>query len=123
MAAADPAPAAPVATEDVDPNDPEVQACASFALESFSHFRQDPHLYSITKFYSVKRANIGGGQYDMDVEVTKAQPTTEEQAERDSSHTLTSPEAQVFRCQFVVLSVPWKNQRVLIQSTCTPVQQ
>ncbi|XP_035250452.1 cystatin-like [Anguilla anguilla] len=106
--------------EDVDHSDPEVLACASFALESLSH--QDPlhpRHYSITRFHSVQRANIGGGQYDMDVEVT-SWPKMKEQQDGASPQTPPS-EQQVSRCHFVVLSVPWKNQRVLIQSSCTPV--
>ncbi|KAJ8255544.1 hypothetical protein COCON_G00194080 [Conger conger] len=75
--------------------------------------------YSITRFLSVQRANIGGGQYDMEVEVM-SQPQTEEQADGDSTRTPPS-EQQVLRCHFVVLSVPWKDQRVLLHSSCSPV--
>ncbi|KAL4657004.1 hypothetical protein GN956_G3986 [Arapaima gigas] len=101
--------------QDVDPSDPEVQACASFALENFNYFSKDPHIYAITKFYSVKKADIGGGQYDMDVEVRRTQST-----KVPMSGDLT-PEHEVFRCHFVVLSAPWKKQRVLLQSSCTPM--
>ncbi|KAJ8350175.1 hypothetical protein SKAU_G00253050 [Synaphobranchus kaupii] len=110
----------PPELQDADPSDPEVVACASFALESLSS--QDllhPRRYVITRFYSVQRANISGGQYDMDVEVT-SQPRMEEQPEGSSTQTPPS-EQEVFRCHFVVLSVPWKNQRVLIHSSSTPV--
>ncbi|KPP68954.1 hypothetical protein Z043_112323 [Scleropages formosus] len=102
-------------TQEVDPSDPEVQACASFALESFNFFSKDPHIYAITKFYSVKRADVGGGQYDMDVEVTKTQ-WLKDQVSKGSS-----TDQEVFRCHFVVLSAPWKKQRALLQSSCTPV--
>ncbi|XP_061081561.1 cystatin-POGU1-like [Conger conger] len=105
--------------EQADHTDPEVLACAAFALEHLS--RQNPlhPRYSITRFLSVQRANIGGGQYDMEVEVM-SQPQTEEQADGDSTRTPPS-EQQVLRCHFVVLSVPWKDQRVLLHSSCSPV--
>lgn len=41
--------------EDADPEDPEVQACATFAVESFNRFYHDPHVYQITKIKSVRR--------------------------------------------------------------------
>ena len=41
--------------EIVDPQDPEVQACASFALESLS-FRDKAHQYSIRRVISVSKA-------------------------------------------------------------------
>ncbi|KAJ8389735.1 hypothetical protein AAFF_G00114410 [Aldrovandia affinis] len=118
MAATTPAPApAPGEVEDADPRDPKVEACASFALQSL--FSEELRRYTITKFHSVKRANIGGGQYDMDVEVRRARTELDEQPDRGSTQTL-PPEDQVFRCHFVVLSVPWKNQLVLLHSACTP---
>ena len=40
----------------LDSNNPEVQACTSFALENFTYFNKDPHLYVITKFFSGKMA-------------------------------------------------------------------
>lgn len=41
--------------EDVDPGDPEVHACATFAVESFNRFYHDPHVYQITEIKSVRR--------------------------------------------------------------------
>ncbi|KAG5852425.1 hypothetical protein ANANG_G00062270 [Anguilla anguilla] len=110
------APPGPVV--DMDSNDPEVQACASFALEAFNHFNQDPHLYAITKFTSVKRANIGGGMYDIEVEVGKTKCLKESNADPSSSCAVINPEAKVQHCHFIVLSAPWKHQRTLIQSSC-----
>ncbi|XP_028835210.1 cystatin-like [Denticeps clupeoides] len=103
-----------IVEEDVDQSDPEVQACASFALESFN---DSSHLYQITKFHSLKKQNIGAGQYDMDVEVMKCMKSGEAQVEGSCPVENTS-DVQVFRCHFVVLSAPWKKQRVLIKSSC-----
>ncbi|KAJ8388519.1 hypothetical protein AAFF_G00132330 [Aldrovandia affinis] len=110
----------PVSEEDVDPNAPEVQACAAFALESFNYFSQDLHLYAIASFYSVKRENIGGGKYVMEVEVRETLCLKGPLADLSSCHALTSSEAKVFRCRFIVLSAPWKRQRFLLESSCTP---
>ncbi|KAI1899071.1 hypothetical protein AGOR_G00057700 [Albula goreensis] len=116
-----------------DPSDPEVQACASFALESLQS--QDPaHHYTITRFHSVTRADIGGGQYDMEVEVSRTLPSGEEELGQVPPQPLPPGEEelgqvppqplppehqQLFLCRFVVLSAPWKLQRVLLQSSCT----
>nr|XP_015219202.1 PREDICTED: cystatin-like [Lepisosteus oculatus] len=116
------APAA--ALEDADPNSPEVQDSAAFALESFNYFNKDPYLYKITTFESVKQMAVGGMRYEMDVLVKRSQCKKGEETGMDSCEFFTSPEdAKVFRCHFVVLNVPWKNQKVLIKSECTPVQK
>ncbi|KAI1885227.1 hypothetical protein AGOR_G00218000 [Albula goreensis] len=110
--------APPGTVTDADPQDPEVQACASFFLESFNTMVGNPHLYVITKFYSVKRTEIGGGQYDIDVQLTPTQCKKGDNLDLSSCKPLASPGNQVSRCQFVVLTAPWKQQRTLIQSAC-----
>ncbi|KAJ8282275.1 hypothetical protein COCON_G00047940 [Conger conger] len=110
----------PGAVVDVDSNNHEVQACASFALGSFNEFNKDPHLYVITKFFSVKMANIGGGEYNMEVEVRKTKCLKGSKADPSSCNALIDPEAKPLRCNFVVLSTPWKDMRTLIQSSCAP---
>ncbi|XP_048877957.1 cystatin-like [Brienomyrus brachyistius] len=117
MATASPAP--PVEIQNVDPSDPEVQACVNFALENFNYFSKDPNLYAITKFYSVKRHAIGGGQYHMDVEVRRTNAIKDQVKYEGDISSISEPE--VFRCHFVVLSAPWKKQRVLLQSSCSPL--
>ncbi|XP_012696099.1 cystatin-like [Clupea harengus] len=104
--------------EIVDPQDPEVQACASFALESLS-FRDKAHQYSIRRVISVSKAPIGGGQYDMDVEVKKI-PCGPEGVD---ACTPGSANGQTLHCKFVVLTAPWKHQRVLLSSSCSDESQ
>ncbi|KAL2087629.1 hypothetical protein ACEWY4_016457 [Coilia grayii] len=109
--------AAPVG-EIVDPEDPEVQACASFALESLS-FRDKAHQYSITRVVSVTKEPIGGGQYDMDVEVKKIPCNPE----GENSCSPGSGDGQTLHCKFVVLTAPWKQQRILLRSSCSDESQ
>ncbi|KAJ8004177.1 hypothetical protein DPEC_G00156070 [Dallia pectoralis] len=91
----------------VDPGDPEVLACVAFGIESLNFNSSTQKLHTISKFHSVTREEVGGGQYDIDVEVIGSS---------DSSNN------QVFRCHFVIVTAPWKNQqRILIKSTCNPV--
>ncbi|XP_023684612.1 cystatin-like isoform X2 [Paramormyrops kingsleyae] len=106
--------------ENVSQDDPEVQACLSFALHSFNFFSKELHLYTVTKIHSVKRANIGGGQYHITTEITKSQCKKVLEENKDSCQTQMSPENKVLHCEFVVLSAPWKKQRTLIRSSCTP---
>ncbi|KAJ8352468.1 hypothetical protein SKAU_G00239440 [Synaphobranchus kaupii] len=96
---------------------PEVQACAAFAVGSYNTFSKDPYLYVIAKFNSVTMANIGGGEYDMEVELGKTNCL--KASHTDSSSCKISPEAKVVHCHFVVLSAPWKHERFLISSSCT----
>ncbi|KAG5262194.1 hypothetical protein AALO_G00293260 [Alosa alosa] len=102
---------------DVDPDDPEVQACASFGLESLS-FRDHAHHYSIHKVVSVTKENIGAGQYDIDVEVKK----TPCGSEGVDSCAPGSADGQILYCKFVVITAPWKRQRILIRSSCSESQ-
>ncbi|KAL1022324.1 hypothetical protein UPYG_G00025160 [Umbra pygmaea] len=91
----------------VDPTDPEVQACVEFGIESFNFHSQTQKLHTVSKFHSVRKEPIGGGQYVIDVEVIGSSDSTNN---------------QVFRCQFVIVTAPWKNQqRILIKSSCNPV--
>ncbi|XP_010884335.1 cystatin-1 [Esox lucius] len=95
------------AKQNVDPADPEVQACVAFGMESFNFHSPTQKLNTISKFHSVTREEVGGGRYDIDVELI------------GSSH---SSNNQVFRCHFVIVTAPWKNhQRILIKSSCEPV--
>ncbi|XP_062383954.1 cystatin-1-like [Sardina pilchardus] len=107
----------PVEIVDVDPGDPEVQACASFGLESLS-FRDQAHHYSIHKVVSVTKENIGAGQYDIDVEVKK----TPCGLEGVDSCAPGSADGQILYCKFVVITAPWKKQRILIRSSCSDSQ-
>uniref|UniRef100_A0A8C9RNV1 Cystatin domain-containing protein n=1 Tax=Scleropages formosus TaxID=113540 RepID=A0A8C9RNV1_SCLFO len=50
------APLSPGAVEDANRDDPELEACAAFALRTFNHFNKDPHLYVITKITSARKA-------------------------------------------------------------------
>ncbi|XP_035610882.1 uncharacterized protein LOC118370152 [Oncorhynchus keta] len=98
--------------QDVDPADPEVQACVAFGIKSFNFHSQTHQLHNITKFHSVHREEVGAGQYDIDVEVRGCQSSF---CSPDNSNT------QIFRCHFVIVTAPWKKQLILINSTCTPV--
>ncbi|XP_018584018.1 cystatin-like [Scleropages formosus] len=114
------APLSPGAVEDANRDDPELEACAAFALRTFNHFNKDPHLYVITKITSARKANVGGGRYDMCVELRKTQCMKQDQVAKDSCQVLLPPDDEVFRCQFAVLSAPWRNERALIRNSCTP---
>ncbi|KAI7811072.1 cystatin-1-like [Triplophysa rosa] len=104
--------------EDVDPEDPEVQACATFAVESFNRFYHDPHVYQITEIKSVRRLNVGGGQYEIDLEVKKTQNLKENRSNPKPKDPTNREGPEVMQCYFSVLSSKWRNQRTLLRSSC-----
>ncbi|XP_066563674.1 cystatin-like [Amia ocellicauda] len=116
--------AAPLEAIDADPNSLEVRDSAAFALESFNYFSKEPCLYKITKFDTVTMKAIGGGEYTMDVELQLTQCKKGKSADLESCPVVTAPaQAKALQCVFVVLNAPWKQERVLIKSHCSPRQQ
>ncbi|MFT7799490.1 cystatin-like [Arapaima gigas] len=113
-------PLSPGAMEDADQDDAELQACTDFALNIFNHFNRDPHLYIITKLTSAERGNVGGGLYDMKVEVSRTQCLKNDQVAKNSCQALMPPDDMVFHCHFVVLVAPWRKERILIKNSCIP---
>ncbi|XP_066563120.1 cystatin-SN [Amia ocellicauda] len=113
--------AAPLEVVDADPNSEEVYGSTAFALESFNYFSKEPYLYKITKFDTVTMKAIGGGEYTMDVELQLTQCKKGESTGLESCPVMTAPaQAKALQCVFVVLNVPWRHQRVLIKSNCSP---
>ncbi|XP_066563718.1 cystatin-like [Amia ocellicauda] len=115
--------AIPLEAIDADPNNQEVRNSAAFALESFNYFSKEPYLYKITKFDTVTMKAIGGGEYTMDVELQLTQCNKGKSADPESCPDITAPaQAKALQCVFVVLNAPWKQERVLIKSYCSPRQ-
>ncbi|XP_056621452.1 cystatin-1-like [Triplophysa dalaica] len=103
---------------DVDPGDPEVHACAAFAVESFNRFYHDPHVYQITEIKSVRRLNVGGGQYEINLEVRKTEDLKENRSNPKPKEPTNREGPEVIQCYFSVLSSKWRNQRTLLRSSC-----
>ncbi|XP_005992993.1 cystatin [Latimeria chalumnae] len=100
-----------------------LKSSADFAVESFNYFSRDEYLYKITKIVSSKTQIVGGPQYTMIVELGKTKCMKEEASNLESCVLQSSGEAQRVLCDFVVLTVPWRDEKRLLHSQCKPTAQ
>ncbi|KAG2456755.1 CYTC protein, partial [Polypterus senegalus] len=105
--------------QDADPNSTDVRDSAAFAVESFNYFSKEENLYKIVKIVKVQEEIVGGAKYMMEVNLGLTRCLKEEDRNVESCP-LMADQPKMLQCNFVVLTVPWRNERRLLQSSCMP---
>nr|XP_033792291.1 cystatin-like [Geotrypetes seraphini] len=106
----------------IDPNTPEVQEAARYALTVYNQKSENANLYKIVKIQSAQSQVVAGVKYTMVVEMGLTQ-CKKGSTDNAASCSLLNTSGQTLVCTFVVLEQAWINVRSLLDSSCTPSGQ
>ncbi|NXI08802.1 CYT protein, partial [Irena cyanogastra] len=99
-------------------NDEGLERALQFAMTAYNRASNDMYTSRVVRIISAKRQIVAGVKYIMEVEIARTtctKPATDIQrcafheGPQMSKHTI---------CNFVVLTVPWRNQVELLESKC-----
>ncbi|NXU41026.1 CYT protein, partial [Drymodes brunneopygia] len=105
-------------TIDDPENDEELERALQFAMTAYNRASNDMYSSRVVRILSAKRQIVAGVKYIMKVEIAR---TTCTKPATDVLHCAFHQEPQMAKhiiCNFVVLTVPWRNQVELLESKC-----
>ncbi|XP_029450344.1 cystatin-like [Rhinatrema bivittatum] len=106
-------PGAPI---NIDPDSPEVQKAARFAVNAYSEKSGNGYLYKVVKVVSAQSQVVAGVQFILDVEIGKTQCKI-----GSTDNVASCPiDSEIFVCHFEILEQPWLNVENLLKSSCKP---
>ncbi|NXM80493.1 CYT protein, partial [Oenanthe oenanthe] len=105
-------------TIDDPENDEGLERALQFAMTAYNRASNDMYSSRVVRILSAKKQIVAGVKYIMEVEIAR---TTCTKPATDIQHCAFHEEPQMAKhtiCNFVVLTVPWRNQVELLDSKC-----
>ncbi|XP_005043010.2 PREDICTED: cystatin-like [Ficedula albicollis] len=105
-------------TIDDPENDEGLERALQFAMTAYNRASNDMYSSRVVRIISARRQIVAGVKYIMEVEIAR---TTCTKPAADIQHCAFHEEPQMAKhtiCNFVVLTVPWRNQVELLDSKC-----
>ncbi|NXF24030.1 CYT protein, partial [Rhodinocichla rosea] len=99
-------------------NDEGLERALQFAMTAYNRASNDMYTSRVVRIISAQRQIVAGVKYIMEVEIAR---TTCTKPATDIQHCAFHEEPQMAKhtiCNFVVLTVPWRNQVELLESKC-----
>ncbi|XP_029452836.1 cystatin-like [Rhinatrema bivittatum] len=112
------------APETIDPNNPDVQKAASFAVNTYNEKSGNEYLFRVIKVLSAESQIVAGVKYILDVEIGKTQCKTGSTDNAASCPFFdTAGQTETFLCHFEILEQAWLNKQTVLESSCKPAGQ
>ncbi|KAM4772292.1 cystatin-like isoform 1-T2 [Rhinophrynus dorsalis] len=105
--------------KDADPNSPEVQKAASFAVKKYNQMSNDVHVFVSKSIVSAQTQVVAGIKFRLNMEIGRTQCRKNGGDNMENCDLIEdSNQAQTLRCTFEVVERAWENVTTLVKNSC-----